>query len=248
MKNNPLNFPATRREFLNTSAKGAGLLAFSQFVPAFLRDSVAAGAPSPETDRRILVLVQLAGGNDGLNTVIPYEDPQYYKLRPTLGIKKNEAIPLTDEFGIHPSCEGMSQLFKEGKLSVIQNVGYPNPNRSHFRSTEIWEGATDSNEFGDSGWIGRYLDNNCSGEPDLGEPSAITFGNELPLTVQGDTPHNLFSINNRPGRVSRPDYGLLDKMTGEAESADNSSFLKQTMMDTLITEDRIQKLFTQFSS
>jgi uncharacterized protein (DUF1501 family) len=130
----------------------------------------------------------------------------------------------------------------------VQNVGYPNPNRSHFRSTEIWEGATNANEFGDSGWVGRYLDNECSGTPDLGEPSAITFGNELPLTVQGESSHNLFSINNRQGRVNRPDYGLLDKMVGPAETPDNQSFLKQTMMDTLITEERIQKLFTQFSS
>lgn len=142
----------------------------------------------------------------------------------------------------------MSQLFKEGKLAIVQNVGFPNTNRSHFRSTEIWEGATDADEFRDSGWLGRYLDNHCSGEPDLGEPAAITFGNELPLTVQGENPHNLFSINNRPGRVSRPDYGLLDKMTGESEREDNAGFLKQTMMDTLITEERIQKLFTQFSS
>ncbi len=248
MKNDALNFPATRREFLSTSAKGAGLLAFSQFVPGFLRDSIAAGAPSPESDRRILVLVQLAGGNDGLNTVIPYEDANYYRLRPTLGIKKSAALKLTDDHGLHPSCESMLELFKEGNLSIIQNVGYPNPNRSHFRSTEIWEGATDAHEFGDSGWVGRYLDNNCSGTPGLGDPEAISFGNELPLTIQGDTNHNLFSINNRPGRINRADYGLLDKMSGEMAVIDNSSFLKQTMMDTLVTEERIQKLFTKFSS
>ncbi|MCZ6671868.1 MAG: DUF1501 domain-containing protein [Verrucomicrobia bacterium] len=248
MKNITLNFPATRREFLSTSAKGAGLLAFSQFVPGFLSDSIAADAPRPETDRRILVLVQLAGGNDGLNTLIPYEDSDYYRLRPTLGIKKSEALKLTDELGFHSSCLQMSELFKEGKLSIVQNVGYPNPNRSHFRSTEIWEGATDSNEFGDSGWIGRYLDNNCSGTPSLGDPEAITFGSELPLTVQGESTHNLFSINNRPGRVQRADYGLLDYMVGTSDTKDNKGFLKQTMMDTLITEERIQKLFTQFSS
>ena len=142
----------------------------------------------------------------------------------------------------------MLGLYKEGNLSIIQNVGYPNPNRSHFRSTEIWEGATDAHEFGDSGWVGRYLDNNCSGTPALGDPEAISFGNELPLTIQGDTNHNLFSINNRPGRINRADYGLLDKMSGEMDVIDNSSFLKQTMMDTLVTEERIQKLFTKFSS
>lgn len=248
MKNNALDFPATRREFLSSSAKGAGLLAFSQFVPGFLRDSVAAGAPAPEADRRILVLVQLAGGNDGLNTVIPYEDANYYRLRPTLGINKSQALRLTSEHGLHPSCEAMLELYKEGNLSIIQNVGYPNPNRSHFRSTEIWEGATDADEFGDSGWVGRYLDNQCGGTPTIGDPEAISFGNELPLTIQGDSTHNLFSINNRPTRVNRADYGLLDKMSGEKQVIDNSSFLKQTMMDTLVTEERIQKLFSKFSS
>ena len=96
MKNEILNFPATRREFLSTSAKGAGLLAFSQFVPGFLRDSIAANAPAPEKDRKILVMVQLAGGNDGLNTLIPFEDDNYYRLRPSIGIKKSETIQLTD--------------------------------------------------------------------------------------------------------------------------------------------------------
>ena len=247
MKNEVFNFPATRREFLSSSAKGAGLLAFSQFVPGFLCDSIAANAPAAEKDRRILVLVQLAGGNDGLNTLIPYEDANYYKLRPSLGIKKNEALKLTDELGLHQSCDQLQQLYLDGKLSIVQNVGYPNPNRSHFRSTEIWEGATDANEFGSSGWVGRFLDNNCAGAPDLGEPEAITIGNQLPLTIQGENPHNLFSINSRPRRANRGDYGLLNSMVEENDAKDNAGFLKQTMLDTLVTEDRIQKLFAKFT-
>lgn len=247
MKNSTFNFPATRREFISTSAKGAGLLAFSQFVPAFLRDSVAKQAPLPEKDRRILVLVQLAGGNDGLNTLIPYEDSNYYRLRPSLGIRKDDALPLTDELGLHQSCQGMKELFDEGLLSIVQNVGYPNPNRSHFRSMEIWETAAESDEYKSSGWMGRFLDNNCSGIPEIGEPEAMSFGNEIPITVQGDEAHNLFAMNNRLGRAGkRPDYGLLDKMVGESRSKDNSSYLKHTMMDTLITEKRIQALFAKF--
>lgn len=247
MKNSTFNFPATRREFISTSAKGAGLLAFSQFVPAFLRDSVAKQAPLPEKDRRILVLVQLAGGNDGLNTLIPYEDSNYYRLRPSLGIRKEDALPLTDELGLHQSCQGMKELFDEGLLSIVQNVGYPNPNRSHFRSMEIWETAAESDEYKSSGWLGRFLDNNCSGIPEIGEPEAMSFGNEIPITVQGDEAHNLFAMNNRLGRAGRrPDYGLLDKMVGESRSKDNSSYLKHTMMDTLITERRIQELFAKF--
>ena len=223
------------------------MLAFSQFVPAFLRDSVAKQAPLPEKDRRILVLVQLAGGNDGLNTLIPYEDSNYYRLRPSLGIRKEDALPLTDQLGLHQSCQGMKELFDEGLLSIVQNVGYPNPNRSHFRSMEIWETAAESDEYKSSGWVGRFLDNNCSGMPEIGEPEAMSFGNEIPITVQGDEAHNLFAMNNRLGRAGRrPDYGLLNKMVGESRSKDNSSYLKHTMMDTLITERRIQELFAKF--
>ena len=247
MKNSIFNFPATRREFISASAKGTGLLAFSQFVPAFLRDSVAKQAPLPEKDRRILVLVQLAGGNDGLNTLIPYEDSNYYRLRPSLGIRKEDALPLTDDLGFHQSCQGMKELFDEGLLSIVQNVGYPNPNRSHFRSMEIWETAAESDEYRSSGWLGRFLDNNCSGAPEIGEPEAVSFGNEIPITVQGDEAHNLFALNNRFGRAAkRLDYGLLDNMVGKSSSKDNSSYLKHTMMDTLITERRIQALFSKF--
>lgn len=247
MKNSIFNFPATRREFISASAKGTGLLAFSQFVPAFLRDSVANQAPLPEKDRRILVLVQLAGGNDGLNTLIPYEDSNYYRLRPTLGIRKEDALPLTDDLGLHQSCQGIKELFDEGLLSIVQNVGYPNPNRSHFRSMEIWETAAESDDYSSSGWLGRFLDNNCNGTPEIGEPEAVSFGNEIPITVQGNQSHNLFALNNRYGRAAkRADYGLLDNMVGKSSSKDNSNFLKHTMMDTLLTERRIQALFAKF--
>src|SRR5947209_1371553 len=139
MKNPTHLLPTTRREFLRFSGAGIGLLAFSRFAPSFLVQSTLAATPAAEKDRSILVLVQLAGGNDGLNTVIPFEDANYYRLRPTLGIAKEAVLHLNDKVGLHPGCTEMYDLFKEGKLGVVQNVGYPNPNRSHFRSTDIWE-------------------------------------------------------------------------------------------------------------
>ncbi len=138
MKNPANALPTTRREFLRLGGCGIGLLAFSRFAPDFLVQSTLAQTPAPEKDRSILVLVQLAGGNDGLNTVIPFEDPNYFRLRPTLGIPKENVLRLNDSFGLHPSCGPLQSLFNDGKLGVIQNVGYPNPNRSHFRSTDIW--------------------------------------------------------------------------------------------------------------
>ena len=147
MSRTPFQYPATRREFLRTGVRGVGLLTFSQFAPAFLTQTVRAHVPRPERDRTILVLVQLAGGNDGLNTIIPFEDDRYYRLRPRIAVKRSEVIPVGDNIAFHPACEPLARLHREGKLSIVQNVGYPNPNRSHFRSTEIWETACDSNEY-----------------------------------------------------------------------------------------------------
>src|SRR3954468_23037367 len=126
---NPTNIlPTTRREFLRVGGAGIGLLAFSRFAPSFLVQSTLAATPAPEKDRSILVLVQLAGGNDGLNTVIPFEDPDYYRLRPTIGIAKDQVLRVSDTIGLHPSCAAIHALAKDGKLGVVQNVGYPNPN------------------------------------------------------------------------------------------------------------------------
>jgi len=216
--------PTTRREFLKLGASGAGLLALGGLAPALLVKTLrAADAPAP--DRRILVLVQLSGGNDGLNTIIPYADARYYKLRPTLAIAKDKTLRLTDTTGLHPACPELAALFKNDKLAIIQNVGYPNPNRSHFRSMEIWETATDSNKFSDTGWIGRLMDNTGGGaaatvsssqfpvssvEPvasletqAANAPDAIHLTNETPQTFLAARPHNTFGL--APERPDRRD-------------------------------------------
>src|SRR5215218_5569932 len=124
--------PSTRREFFRNTSRGIGLLAFSHFAPSFLVQSTRAASPAPEKDRSILVLVQLAGGNDGLNTLIPFEDADYYRLRPTIGIPKDKVLRVSDTIGLHPSCAALHGLYHDGQLALVQNVGYPNPNRSHF--------------------------------------------------------------------------------------------------------------------
>jgi len=165
MKNHPNLLPSSRREFLTMSAKGIGLLAFTHYAPSFLVASARADVPAPQKDMPILVIVQLAGGNDGLNTVVPFDDDRYYKLRPSLAVPKDKVLRLDDHLGLNPACVGLHRLAQEGKLAIIQNVGYPNPNRSHFRSTDIWETASDSNEFVSTGFVGRYFDNCCAGAP-----------------------------------------------------------------------------------
>jgi uncharacterized protein (DUF1501 family) len=247
--------PSTRREFLNLGGKGAGLLAFSRFAPSFLVNSVRASHPAPEKDRSILVLVQLAGGNDGLNTVVPFSDPNYYRLRPTLGLPAEQVLKLSDTHGLHPSCAALQRLYGEGKLGIVQNVGYPNPNRSHFRSTEIWETASDSETFGTTGWIGRYLDNACSGAPAAAshDPLAIHLNtlNGEPETLVGKNEHPTFGLSAFGGarKENEENRRLLEALTtGSGNSAGEEGFLKATLMDALVTENKVQKILSGYRS
>lgn len=149
-----------RRDFLKiTATSSSGLL----LIPSFLQTSILNIGSQNLTDN-ILVFIQLNGGNDGLNTIIPYTDPLYYGMRPSIGISKNEVINASNGMGFHPALKDLAKISQEGNLSVIQNVGYPNPNRSHFRSQEIWQTASKSNEYIDNGWLGRFLDIHCNDE------------------------------------------------------------------------------------
>src|ERR1041384_2732425 len=174
----------TRREFLQ---KGMGLLVAGATVPTFLeqtvwalsnpRDVARTQRPSGK-DGTILVVVQLSGGNDGLNMVVPYADDVYYRLRPTLGIEAKSVLKLDDYVSLHPELTAVKKLFDEGKMSVVQGVGYPNPNRSHFRSMDIWQSGIPEKEVVTTGWLGRYFDNTCSGvDPHAG----VSIGGALPF-------------------------------------------------------------------
>lgn len=237
--------PSTRREFLRLSSKGAGLLAFSRFAPQFLVQTSHAAA-APEKDRRILVLVQLAGGNDGLNTLVPFDDPAYHTLRPNLALKAKDVLPVADHLGLHSACAPLRALLDEGRLGIVQNVGYPNPNRSHFRSTEIWETASGADESLSSGWIGRYLDNACAGAPAAQDPDAIHVNAEVPQSFGGTVPHNTYglTLGARAGRAGRDDAALLEKLAGQAHDHEhtNHGFLRATLMDALVAEKNIQRI------
>ncbi len=248
MKNYTTPFlPSTRREFMKWSGRGIGLLAFSRFAPSFLVESTLAATPAPEKDRTILVLVQLAGGNDGLNTVVPYENPDYYRLRPTLAVPKPEVLRLDDACGLHPGCGALHELFGEGKLAVVQNVGYPNPNRSHFRSAEIWETGSESGEFLSTGWLGRFLDNACGGGPTTNDPAAVHVTSGLPQSLVAEREHPTFGVEpgfhgGRDGASLRLLENLLQHDGGPGDEHDNAGFLRHTMMDALVTEKRVERV------
>ena len=241
------NLPLTRREFMR-GASGIGFMAFSGFAPAFLARSAMAQNPAPEKDRSILVIIQLAGGNDGLNTVIPHSDDNYYNLRPTLSLKK-DLLNLNDQLSLHPSLGGLHRLFDQDQLSIVQNVGYPNPNRSHFRSTEIWETGTDGNTYNTSGWLGRFLDNTCSGAPTIkADPAAIHIGDITPQSYLSENPQLVFGMKSR-GSLTRgrsPAEKAYEKLLDAEHGEGNPSYLQQTMMNTLITERRIEKMIAGY--
>lgn len=150
--------PTTRRRFLQTSLAGTALAATGLSLPRFLARTARACQASSIGREKLLVIVQLSGGNDGLNTVVPFRDDLYHKARPTLRVAKDRALKLTDDLGLHPDLSGFKGMFDSGLLSVITNVGYPNPDRSHFRSMDIWHTADLSPETVNDGWLGRVID------------------------------------------------------------------------------------------
>ena len=117
--------------------------------------------PQANKTKNVLLVIQLLGGNDGLNTIIPYGDGKYYDLRPRIGIRQNEVIQINNQIGFHPSLEKFAKLYQDKQLAIIQGVGYPNPNLSHFRSLEIWQTAY-PNSIASTGWLGRYIDETAS--------------------------------------------------------------------------------------
>ncbi len=141
-----------RRKFLKQSSLASSLFFIPSFVKAF--EEVA----SSRLGYKRLVIIQLSGGNDGLNTVVPFRNDLYYKARPSLGLAQKDIIKLNDDIGLHTSLAPLKNLYDKGYVSIINNVGYPNPVRSHFRSMDIWQTATDADTYAQSGWIGRYLD------------------------------------------------------------------------------------------
>lgn len=142
----------SRRKFIQLGS----LASASLMVPGFLKGFEFRVPPA--TGSKVLVVVQLTGGNDGLNTVIPYRNDLYYRLRPKLSIAKNVALALTDETGLNPGMANIKRLYDEGAVSIVNGIGYEHPNRSHFRSMDIWQTGSAANELMSTGWLGRCLD------------------------------------------------------------------------------------------
>ena len=167
----------------------------------------------------VLVVCQLSGGNDGLNTVIPYSDSQYYSLRPTLGIREAQAIKLNDHIALHPSMQPLADLYKKGKVAIIQNVGYPQPNRSHFRSMEIWQSASPDNKL-KYGWVGRHFDQQATiGQ--LNPVVALGLSTEKPKSLDAKTASIpcFASLADMQSMVGDPDMEAMLRRIQGSDSA-----------------------------
>jgi uncharacterized protein (DUF1501 family) len=191
-----------RREFLGC---GAGLsfvsLAGGFATPGLFARAAGAAALAGANDRA-LVVVELSGGNDGLNTVIPFEDPLYYKNRRTLAVPKKEVVRLSDRAGLHPRMKALGALYKDGRVAVVQGVGYPEPNRSHFRSMEIWHTASVDATPPSAGWLGRALDL----DPAAGSPESFPRG----LSLTEGLPEALHAVTASVPVVAQLDGGASE--------------------------------------
>jgi uncharacterized protein (DUF1501 family) len=163
-----------RRSFIKKSIAGGSVL----IVPGLLFGEELS---LKNTNGQRLIVLQLSGGNDGLNTIIPYKNDDYYRLRPTIAIEPKEVIKVSSELGMHPSLKNIASLFEDGDMSIYNQVGYPNQNKSHFRATDIWLTAGDSDKYYSTGWLGKYLDSNCEVPH-----SAIEIGASLSLALKGE--------------------------------------------------------------
>lgn len=262
------DFLKTRREFLRTSIWGASA---TWTVPLFMqrtfgeldekaRDS--AVQVDSGKDAEILVVLQMAGGNDGLNTVVPYGDDEYHKARPRIAKKERDLIKVVDGLGLNKQLKGLAGLYDEGDLAIVQGVGYPNPNRSHFVSTSVWETADPANRS-NTGWLGRYFDNECGGtDPMVGvslrktQPesfgalrnSGISLSTpELYRWIHGgdqlDVAEEAFAGLNAPemdmaSGDSVKELGGHGGLVGE----DNASYLERVGLSAQVSSDEVVKL------
>jgi len=194
----------SRRKFIK-GGLGLGVLGLMMSAEELLR--LPAGAADGK-GRRQLVLIQLSGGNDGLNTVIPYANGAYYDARPQIAIAPKEVLALDDALGLHPSMVGMQDLYRAGNLAIVQGAGYPGANRSHFRSIEIWQTAQ-PDRIGDTGWLGRYLDLAYSGKERVSLP-AVNVDPLLPKSLFSQkivvpSVHNIYEFRFRTDPRLRKD-------------------------------------------
>ena len=242
----------TRRNLIKVSLGALPVISLSSTIPAFVSQFAFAEQirrPDQSNDN-ILVVLQLTGGNDGLNTVIPFADDAYVRARPKINLKQ-QAIHLDDHLGLHPNMLGLKELYDQGHLAVINGCGYPSPNRSHFRSMEIWHTANPRSAQA-TGWLGHYLDHIARGGP--APVSALNIGKELPqaLVNEGAPVPSIerledFRLKSSPataeGKLERDIVLQLNKTPEDASPA--HKFLARQATNAILASEKVNNLQRQ---
>jgi uncharacterized protein (DUF1501 family) len=223
-----------RREFL----KHASLLALTPTVPGFLAET--ARAAKPKRDGQVLVVVQLDGGNDGINTVVPYADEGYAKHRKALRLPTKEVLKVNGRVGLHPAMRGFAKLLETGRLAIVQGVGYPNPNRSHFESMAIWHTARlDPRAYDGPGWLGGALDHGPG--PADGSPSSLLIGLDGPPRALRSQRAVTSALAQLDDLVLSGDVHPKLALVSPAAADDLHAFLRRSMLDAYATADRLKE-------
>ena len=231
-----------RRDFLTRTLGGSSLLAVGGIVPEFLA-STAEAADAQRGKDTVLVVVELTGGNDGLNTVAPYADDLYHKARPTLAFTKKEVLKLDDHVGLHPRLTELKALFDQKKLAVVQGVGYPNPDRSHFESMDIWHLA-DPKRIQVSGWLARSIPG--MSVKDAGVPGMYVGEGVLPLAMQGADGGVLSLADRASFRLqlsgnAAPRKKLIEDLNADDPKAELAAFVRKRQLQTYTSLQKIEE-------
>ena len=232
-----------RKEFIQIGSLATASMMLPKFLKAFEGNRMMV-----PPGNKVVVILQLSGGNDGLNTVIPVRNDLYYKARPKLGIEKTKALLITDEVGLHPALTSFKELYDDESLGIMNSVGYPNPDRSHFRSMDIWQTGTQSSEYLTTGWVGRYLDAQCQG---CDKPTqAIEIDDVLSLAMKGEhvkgiavkDPRRLYGTSNEKFfRDILKNHKPARPASGDEPGEQSVDYLYKTMAETLSSADYIFK-------
>jgi len=212
-----------RKEFLQVGSLATASFMLPKFLKAFEMPMMV------PPGNKVVVVIQFSGGNDGLNTVIPVRNDIYYRERPRLAIAKDKVLSLTAETGLNPALEVFKDLYDDGSLAIMNSVGYPNPDRSHFRSMDIWHSASESSEYINTGWLGRYLDAQCKG---CDKPTqAMELDDVLSLALKGEE-----------------NKGLAFKDPKKLYNTSNGRFIKDINSDHRYGEEPIDYLYKTMSA
>lgn len=246
----------TRRDLLRLGIGSATLLACGNVVPRFLAQSASALAGEAANNKgRVLVVLELTGGNDGLNTVVPYADDIYHKNRPKLHLTKDQVRKIDDHIGLHPALRGFADLLQDRSLAIVQSVGYPNPNRSHFESMAIWHTAEPTPTRDTPGWLARGLDRKPAAAGS--DVPALHIGTDLlPQALAGGERHipSVGNLEQFRRRLNVPEAAgaaeqraALDQIGGEGRGASGSllQFVERSTLLTYASSARLESVMSK---